>query len=181
MTGLMRVTLEILMKPAALSREWRSGSGRFLQLRRKSLVLSLIGAGAMMPISLYQMGVIQHLPEPPLPKLNADAVDAAPEAYQYLSTPDALLGLVSYSATAWLASMGGENRPQTQPWLPLVLAGLMCELRDCAVRHSRGEGRSRYEEQTDVTPCCRDAVMPILETFAYELVTTANRDCRCIT
>jgi uncharacterized membrane protein len=111
------------MKPSALSRELRSGSGRFLQLRRKSLVLSLIGAAAMMPISLYQMGVIRHLPEPPLPKLDSDAVDAAPEAYQYLSTPDALLGLVSYSVTAWLASMGGENRAKTQPWLPLMLAG----------------------------------------------------------
>ncbi len=56
------------MTPEQLSRELRLGSGRFLQQRRKVLGLSLIAVGAMMPISLYQMGVIKHLPEPPLPR-----------------------------------------------------------------------------------------------------------------
>lgn len=110
------------MTPEALSRELRSGSGRFLQLRRKTLGLSLLAAGAMAPIALYQMGVIRHLPEPPLSWLNADAVDAAGEAYAILATPDAVLGLGSYAATAWLASAGGEDRAQTRPWIPLALA-----------------------------------------------------------
>lgn len=57
------------MTPEQLSRELRLGSGRFLQQRRKVLGLSLVAAGAMIPISLYQMGVIKHLPEPPLPRI----------------------------------------------------------------------------------------------------------------
>ncbi len=110
------------MNPEALSRELRLGSGRFLKLRRRALSLSLLAAGTMMPITLYQMGVIRHLPEPPLPRLNADAVDAASEAYAILATPDAVLGLGSYAATALLASAGGEDRAQTHPWIPLALA-----------------------------------------------------------
>lgn len=112
-----------IMTPEALSRELRSGSSRFLQLRRKTLGLSLLAAGAMAPISLYQMGIIRHLPEPPLPRLNADAIDAAPEAYEILATPDAVLGLVSFGVTAWLAAAGGEDRVQSKRWLPLALAG----------------------------------------------------------
>ncbi len=110
------------MTPEQLSRELRLGSGRFLQQRRKVLGLSLIAAGAMIPISLYQMGVIKHLPEPPLPRLDADAVDASAEAYAILATPDAVLGLGSYAVTAWLAAIGGEDRVRAQPWIPLALA-----------------------------------------------------------
>ncbi len=109
------------MTPEQLSRELRLGSGRFLQQRRKVLGLSLIAAGAMMPISLYQMGVIGHLPEPPLPRLDADAVDASAEAYAILATPDAVLGLGSFAVTAWLAAIGGEDRARTHPWVPLAL------------------------------------------------------------
>ncbi len=110
------------MDPGTLSRELRLGSSRFLRQRRKVLSLSLVAAGAMAPIALYQMGVIRHLPEPPLPRLNADKVDAAAEAYAMLRTPDAALGLASYAATAWLASLGGEDRAQTRPWVPVALA-----------------------------------------------------------
>lgn len=110
------------MKPEALSRELRSGSSRFLRLRRRSLSLSLIGAGAMAPIALYQMGVIRHVPEPPLPRLNADAVDASAEAYAILQTPDAVLGLGSYALTAVLTATGGEDRARARPWIPLALA-----------------------------------------------------------
>ncbi len=110
------------MTPETLSRDLRFGSSRFLRLRRKSLSLSLVASAAMAPIALYQMGVIRHLPEPPLPRLNADAVDASAEAYGILQTPDAVLGLGSYALTAVLTAAGGEDRARTQPWLPLALA-----------------------------------------------------------
>jgi uncharacterized membrane protein len=110
------------MEPEALSRELRLGTGEFLERRRKVVGLALIAAGAMVPISLYQTGVIPHLPEPPLPKLDADAVDAAPQAYALLATPDAVLGLGSYAVTVGLAAMGGERRAETSPWIPLALA-----------------------------------------------------------
>ena len=111
------------MTPEALSRELRLGSSRFLQLRRKTLGLSLLAAGSMMPIALYQMGILRHHPEPPLPWLNADAIDAASEAYAILATPDAVLGLGSYALTACLTAAGAEDRAQTCRWLPIALAG----------------------------------------------------------
>ncbi len=110
------------MTPEALSHELRLGAGEFLGRRRRVVVLALIAAGAMMPISLYQTGVIPHLPEPPLPGLDADAVDAAGEAYALLATPDAVLGLGSYAVTLGLAAMGGERRAETRRWIPLALA-----------------------------------------------------------
>lgn len=109
------------MEPEVLSRELRKGSGGFLDRRRKVVGLALVAAGAMMPISLYQTGLIPHLPEPPVPGLNADEIDAAGEAYAILATPDAILGLGSYAATAALAAMGGARRAETHPWIPLAL------------------------------------------------------------
>ena len=46
---------------------------------------------------------LRRVPEPPLPFLGADAVDAAGEAYQRLKTPDAAIGLPSAGVTLALA------------------------------------------------------------------------------
>ena len=105
-----------------LSQQLRKGRNRTLARRRSVVALSLVSIGAMGVISLYQMGLIRHLPEPPLPRLNADKVDAAPEAYKILATPDAVLGLASYATTATLAAMGGEDRAARTPWIPLAFA-----------------------------------------------------------
>ena len=96
------------MNPARLSRELRRGSG-----------LSLVSSAAMAMVGMYQIGILRHIPEPPLPLLDADKVDASAEAYARFSVPDAFLGLGSYAATALLAAMGGRRRP---PLLPLALA-----------------------------------------------------------
>jgi hypothetical protein len=105
-----------------LSQQLRLGTGEFLPQRRGIVALSLIAVGSMSLISLYQMGIIKHLPEPPLPLLDADKVDASAEAYSRFSTPDALLGIGNYAMTAGLAAMGGQHRAKEQPWIPLALA-----------------------------------------------------------
>jgi uncharacterized membrane protein len=110
------------MKPEELSEQLRHGDGDDLRRRRGIVGLSLVAVGAMGMISLYQMGIITHLPEPPLPRLDADRVDASPEAYSRLATPDGFLGLGSYAMTMGLAAMAGKDRARTQPWIPLALA-----------------------------------------------------------
>ncbi len=110
------------MKPEELSRQLRSGSGKFLARRRGIVGLELIAVGSMSLITLYQLGIIKHLPEPPLPGLDADKVDASAEAYSRFATPDGVLGIGNYAMTIGLAAMGGENRANEQPWLPLALA-----------------------------------------------------------
>lgn len=109
------------MTPEQLSRELRLGDGPLLARRRAIVGLSLVSIASMGVISLYQTGIIKHLPEPP--GFNADKVDAAPEAYPYGLAPDATLGLVSYATTLTLAAMGGQSRAQQQPLIPLALAG----------------------------------------------------------
>ncbi len=110
------------MKPEDLSRQLRQGTGDFLDRRRKITGLALTAAGSMGLISLYQLGLIKHLPDPPLPHFDSNKVDAADEAYSRFSMPDAPLGLGSYAATLGLAAMGGKDRAVERPWIPLALA-----------------------------------------------------------
>lgn len=110
------------MNPEELSRQLRRGSSRFLVNRRGTVGLSLAAIGPLGLVSLYQMGIIPRVPEPPLPFLDADGVDAAPEAYEVLDMPDAVLGIASYALTAALAAAGGEDRATDRPWIPLALA-----------------------------------------------------------
>ena len=110
------------MRLGELTRQLRQVSGEYLSRKLKTVVLVLIAAGSMGLISLYQMGIIEHLPEPPLPYFDADKVDAAAEAYAKLSTPDAVIGLGSYAATMGLAAMGGQDRATERPWIPRARA-----------------------------------------------------------
>ncbi len=71
-------------------------------------------------VSLYQTGIIRHLPDPPLPGFDSDRVDASGEAYETLKTPDSTLGIASYGATLALIGMGGADRATRQPWIPLL-------------------------------------------------------------
>lgn len=110
--------------PAAerVSADLRAGPGDALRRRRRVATMALAAAGSMGVVSAYQMGLLKHLPEPPFPGLDADKVDASGEAYQYLKTPDAALGLVSYGVTLVLAGMGSRRRAVDRPWVPLALA-----------------------------------------------------------
>jgi uncharacterized membrane protein len=106
----------------AVSNALRRGAGTHLDARRRVAALSLTAMGSMGAVAAYQFGLLGHLPEPPLPGLDSDTVDASGEAYQLLKTPDAALGLVGYAATLALAGMGGRHRARERPWIPLALA-----------------------------------------------------------
>ena len=110
------------MTADALSRELRYGSGEFLARRRGVVGAGLTAMGSLGVVTLYQMGLIRHLPDPPLPGCAADTVHGAAEAYAHLAAPDAVVGLGSYAVTLALAAMGGADRPTTHPWIPLALA-----------------------------------------------------------
>ena len=63
------------MRADELSRELRNGSDGYLAKRRGIVALSLTASASMAVIALYQMGLIRHLPEPPLPTF--DVANAA--------------------------------------------------------------------------------------------------------
>ncbi len=147
------------MKPETLSRQLRTGTSEFLARRRRVVGLSLVSIGSMGLISLYQTGIIKHLPEPPIPGFNADKVDAAAEAYAYLSTPDGALGLASYAVTMVLAAMGGEDRATQRPWIPLALAAKV-------VLDAVGAGKLTVDQWTKHRAFCFWCLLAAGATFA---------------
>jgi uncharacterized membrane protein len=106
-----------------VSDDLRRGASKQLTRRRRQTALLLGATGAMGLISLYQTGILRHLPDPPLPGVDSDRVDASGEAYQMLRTPDANLAIASYGATLALIGMGDADRARTMPLVPLLAAG----------------------------------------------------------
>lgn len=105
----------------AVSDALRLGDAPHLSARRRVAALQTATVWALSIVGLYQFGVIRRVPEPSMPGLDADAVDASGEAYALLRTPDSALGIASAGVTLALAGMGGENRARSQPLLPLAL------------------------------------------------------------
>ncbi len=105
----------------AVSDALRRGSSPYLDARRRTAVLQTAAAATLAVVGMYQFGVLRSVPEPPLPGLDADRVDASGEAYAFLHTPDATLGIVSAGVSLVLAGMGAQDRHLRQPWIPLLL------------------------------------------------------------
>ena len=110
--------------PAAeqVSDDLRRGRGDHLAQRRAIAGLDLLATLALGVVGLYQFGLLRSVPEPSLPGLGADAVDASGEAYEMLKTPDSTLGIVSAAVTLVLAGMGNRDRAHETPLVPLALA-----------------------------------------------------------
>lgn len=102
-------------------RELQDGKSSGLNLRRAIIGLSLVGMGAMAAVSLFQTGVVKHLPDPPLDGFDSDKVNSSDTAYA-LGVPDGTLSLASFAANIPLAAYGGENRAETQPFVPIAAA-----------------------------------------------------------
>lgn len=111
--------------PAAeeVSDALRRTSSRYLDARRRTAALQMGVTATLGVVGLYQFGILRSVPEPRLPGLGADAVDASGEAYTMLRTPDSTLGMASAGVSLVLAGMGGATRHEDQPWIPLLLLG----------------------------------------------------------
>jgi hypothetical protein len=111
------------LSPTQLSQELRLGQSPDLTRRRWIIGLSFVTAVAGQIVTLYQTGIISHLPDPPVPVFDSDKVDASDYAYQRLQMPDAPAMIITAGITAALASAGGQERATQQPWLPVALLG----------------------------------------------------------
>src|SRR3546814_13978507 len=72
-------------------------------------------------VSLLQMGIVKHLPDPPTrrPHFHSDKVNSSNEAYGY-GMPDGPLTLAAHAANIVLAAAGPPERFHDRPWLPLL-------------------------------------------------------------
>lgn len=123
-SDLRAVTSILSRRPSPASQrladEWRQPGGAMTERRR--LVAMCLGAmGSLGVVAVYQMGISRRILEPPLPGLDAAAVDASPGAYSQLRMPDAVLGLANYGVTLALIAAGAGDRAQRHPLLPLAM------------------------------------------------------------
>lgn len=117
----------------------RFGTGQILRRRRAIIGLSIFSATVLGGIGLFQVGIVKKLPDPKLPRFDADKVNGSREAYSIFGIPDALLGMASYAATGCLAGMGAKDRWRRVPAVPLALAGKITLDTAMAVRLSVDE------------------------------------------
>lgn len=107
--------------PQQLRRELQESNGKGLSRRRKIIGLSLLGMAAMGAVSLFQTGIVKHLPDPPVEGFDSDKVNSSDTAYA-LGVPDGTLSLASLAANIPIAAFGGEDRAEEMPLVPIAAA-----------------------------------------------------------
>ncbi len=87
-----------------------------LEVERKTAAHDALLFGAccsalatLVPVALYQTGVISRLPDPPMSVFESERITMSKAAHP-LGIPDALLGLISFSATLTLAILARRSR-----------------------------------------------------------------------
>ncbi len=81
----------------------RNRFGRAGGNRRDIALLSAAGIAGFVPVSLYQLGIIRHLPDFPGDLFDSDYVNASEEA-QIAGVPDGPVSLLLYAANLVLVS-----------------------------------------------------------------------------
>ncbi len=147
------------LTPAELSSDLRQGPSEFLKHRHTVAGLSLFSAGVMGGIALYQLGILEEIPEPRWSKFNAEKVNGSAEAYSHLAVPDALLGFVNYRVTACSAGMGAQKRWGTHPWIPISMGAKA--LLDAALA-----GKLTVDQWTKYRAFCFWCLLTTAATFA---------------
>lgn len=106
--------------PSAISQSLRGSHRPAVRRRRKVVALSALGLLDFSLISLYQSGVINHLPDLPGDLFDSDYVNGSDEAYQ-LGAPDAPISAMVYGLNMVLATAGGTEKTGRPPVLDLLL------------------------------------------------------------
>lgn len=104
--------------PSQLRTELQKSNAPEMILRRAVIGTSIVGIAAMAATTLYQSGLVKHLPDPPEQDFDSDRVNASEEAYSY-GTPDSPLSIISHAVNIALATAGGKKRAQKAPWLAI--------------------------------------------------------------
>lgn len=165
------------MEPQQLSQELREGKNPHMTRRRAIIGLSMLGSSMGQIVTLYQTGIVNHLPDPPGQTLfDADRVDASNYAYSRFNSPDGPIMVVNYALTAWLAAAGGLDRARRNPLLPIAMGIKL--LTDCAI--SAELAREEWAENKAFCEYCQVATLASLASLVLAVpeVLTAIRTLR---
>ncbi len=109
------------MDASELRKQLQEGDGAEMRHRRAIIGLSLVGAASMAAVTLLQTGIVKHLADLPLPGFNSDKVNSSDTAYA-LGVPDGTLSLASLATNIPISALGGIDRAQRHPWIPIAFA-----------------------------------------------------------
>lgn len=129
-----------------LKEELRTAQTPNIRRRRVIVGLSFAGMAAMGAVSLFQTGLLEHLPDPPGDAFDSDAVNLADDAYD-AGVPDGPLAVRTLVTNVPLAALGGEERATTRPWIPLTFAGK-------ATAGAWASGKSLWKMASGKQPWC---------------------------
>lgn len=109
------------LTPRDLRRSLQGDDSREMDYRRAIVGVSLAGIASMAAVSLLQMGIVRHLPDPPTrrPHFHSDKVNSSEEAYSY-GMPDGPLAVAMHAVNLVLAAAGPPDRHRQRPWLPIA-------------------------------------------------------------
>jgi uncharacterized membrane protein len=107
--------------PEELCEELQHDESGDMQRRRAIAGVSLLGSVAMGAVTLLQMGMVRHLPDPPVrrPHFDTDKVNSSREAYSY-GMPDGPLTVAMHSLNLVLSAAGPPDRAESRPWIPVA-------------------------------------------------------------
>jgi uncharacterized membrane protein len=108
------------MDAIAIRNELLHGRTNDLEKKRKIILLSALGLLDFGIISLYQTGVIKHLPDIDHPLFDSDRVNASEDAYMF-GAPDGPISALAYAVIMVLASAGGSKKTGRKAGLDLAL------------------------------------------------------------
>ena len=97
-----------MLDAAVVRRTWRNGRAPSLRRRRVIAALASAGLADFAMISLYQLGALRHLPDPPIRTFDSDRVNGSAKAYAF-GVPDGTTGALLYAAELVLAAAGGSH------------------------------------------------------------------------
>jgi uncharacterized membrane protein len=136
-----------MLDPIVVRDAWREGADPSLRRRRVIAALASGGLADFAVISLYQLGAIRHLPDPPVRGFDSDRVNGSTKAYAF-GVPDGTTGALLYAAQLVLAAVGGSRGSGRPLAASVLLAGAAaigaasagCYLWDMVAREKRACG-----------------------------------------
>lgn len=150
----------------------RKQYGNATKKRRDIGLLSAIGLLDFVPISLYQLGVIRHLPDLPGKLFDSDYVNASDEA-KVAGLPDGPVSLLMYAANLVLVA-GALKKKKKRNFFDYLLAGN-------SLGQAAGGAYYLYNMATEQKKICPYCVVGALINFAtlvpvYRLFNQKKKD-----
>lgn len=105
-----------------LRRDLQEGESGDLWRRRAIIGVSLLGAAAMAVVALFQTGIVDHLPDPPLDGFDSDDVTSSDVGYA-IGGADAAFSMASLAVNVPIAAYGTADRVNSRPLIPIAFAG----------------------------------------------------------